>query len=203
MRASPRGDEPARPVTAYGRSKLAGEQAVRESAPGFSIVRPPMVYGPGDTEFLRLFRLVRWGFSPVFGGGDQELSAVYGPDLAEALAATATTDKTLGGIYYACHAERFSSADFARAIGRAMGCRIRVVPLSAGLTRGLLRFTGSAARVVGKTTVLDRDKANELLAPAWTGDPEPLLRDAGWRAGHDLEAGLAATADWYRERGLV
>src|SRR5687768_3198073 len=42
------GDETPRPVTAYGRSKLAAETVVRDSALPWSIVRPPIVYGPRD-----------------------------------------------------------------------------------------------------------------------------------------------------------
>ena len=51
--------------------------------------------------------------------------------------------------------------------------------------------------------VTNRDKANEFLAPAWTGDPEPLARVTGWRAGHDLERGLAGTVAWCREHGWL
>jgi hypothetical protein len=34
---------------------------------------------------LRLFKTAALGFAPVFGTGDQQLSMVYGPDLAEAI----------------------------------------------------------------------------------------------------------------------
>ena len=59
-----RGDEPPRPVTAYGRSKLAAEQVVTASPLPWSIVRPPMVYGPRDREVLKVFRLARFGHRP-------------------------------------------------------------------------------------------------------------------------------------------
>ena len=71
------GSEPPRPVTAYGRSKLASEEVVRSSRLQWSIVRPPMVYGPRDREVFKVFRLVRYGIAPLFGDGTQELSAVH------------------------------------------------------------------------------------------------------------------------------
>jgi dTDP-4-dehydrorhamnose reductase len=71
-------------VTAYGRSKLAGEEELRRSPLPWTILRPPLVYGPRDTEVLKVFRLAKTGFVPVFGDGSQELSAIYGPDLANA-----------------------------------------------------------------------------------------------------------------------
>ncbi len=88
-----KGEEPPKPVTRYGRSKLAAERVVEASDLPWTIVRPPMVYGPRDREVLKVFRLARLGLGPVFGDGTQELSAVHGADLAAALIAAATTTR--------------------------------------------------------------------------------------------------------------
>jgi len=197
------GHEPARPLTPYGRSKLACEQVVRESALAWTIVRPPLVYGPRDRELLRVFRMCRHGIVPVFGDGGQELCAVFGPDLAEALAAVAATERTLGRTYYACHAERFTSEALAREVGRAIGQSVRVVRIPFLATRLLLGGIGLLSRLAGRTTILHANKAGEFLAPAWTADPAALARDTGWSARHDLSAGLRATAAWYQDRGWL
>lgn len=198
-----KGEEPPKPVTRYGRSKLAAERVVEASDLPWTIVRPPMVYGPRDREVLKVFRLARLGLGPVFGDGTQELSAVHGADLADALIAAATTTRTIHKIYYACHAEVFTSTHFVRSIAGAMGKPIAVirVPLSVG--RGVLAITETAAHITGQTTILTTDKANEFFQTAWTGDPGPLTRDSGWTAAHDLTAGLAETWRWYRDAGWV
>lgn len=197
------GTGPSRPLTAYGRSKLAGEDALRTSKLRWSIVRPPAVYGPGDTEMLRVFKAVRLGFVPVFGDGNQELSLVYGPDLGQALAATGHSDAAIGGIYYACHPEIHTSRSLVATIAAALGRQIRIIPLPRGLAAVALRLTGGAARLSGRATLLTPDKAQEFFAPAWTADAEPLAAAAGWRAAHDLAAGAAATAAWYRTAGWL
>jgi nucleoside-diphosphate-sugar epimerase len=198
-----RGDEPPRPVTQYGRSKLAAEEAVRATGLSWTIVRPPMVYGPRDTEVLKIFKLARSGIAPVFGDGSQELSAVFAPDLAEALIAAGTHPQGLRGIYYACHPEIFRSADLVRQAGGALGRKVRVLPLPAWVARGALSLTEAAARIAGRPTILTTDKANEFFQPAWIGDPAPLMEVTGWRPRHDLSSGLAATAAWYREQGWL
>jgi nucleoside-diphosphate-sugar epimerase len=200
-----RGDEPPRPVTQYGRSKLAGEALVRSSGLRWTILRPPMVYGPRDTEVLKVFKLVRGGLglAPVFGDGSQELSAVYGPDLAQALIAAATSERTAGRVYYPCHPEVFESGDLVRNVAATLGRSVRLVPLPAWLGRSILAVTGGAARLTGQVTILTPDKAHEFYQPAWTGDPEPLIQDTGWRPTHDLAQGLAATAEWYRSEGWL
>jgi nucleoside-diphosphate-sugar epimerase len=197
------GNEPPRPVTAYGRSKLAAEQVVTGSGLRWTIVRPPTVYGPRDREVLKVFRLARLGIAPVFGDGRQELSAIHGADLAEALVAAATAECTEGRVYYACHPEVFTSAEFVRAIGAAMGRRVAVLGLPQSLAGLLLGVTETAARATRQATILTRDKAHEFFQAAWTGDPGPLCRDAGWRARHDLASGLADTHRWYRSAGWL
>ena len=197
------GGEPPRPVTAYGRSKLAAEQVVTAGRLPWTIVRPPAVYGPRDREILKVFRLARLGVAPVFGDGRQELTAVHGADLAGALVAAATAPAAAGKVYYACHPEVFTSGGFVQAIAAAMGRRVRLIGLPGGLARGLLTLTELGARVTGRPTILTRDKAKEFFQDAWTGDPRPLSSDTGWRARFDLAHGLADTYRWYRSAGWL
>jgi dihydroflavonol-4-reductase len=197
------GTETPRPVTAYGRSKLAAEQTVRSSSLGWSIVRPPIVYGPRDREVLKIFRLARLGLAPVFGDGAQELSAIHAADLAEALIAVAESSRTVAGTYHACHPQVFTSSELGRAVAAAMGRSVMSLRLPHSVGRALLAVTESSARLTRQVTILTTDKANEFFQPAWTGDPSPLTRDAGWRARYDLSSGLSDTYRWYREAGWL
>ena len=197
------GNEPPAPVTAYGRSKLAGEAAVRESRVPWTIVRPPMVYGPRDREVLKVFKLASLGVAPVFGDGTQQLSAVHAADLAKALVAAATSPNAAGATYYACHPGIFTSEEFVRAVGAAAGRKVTILRIPLALGRLALAGTGAAARVARRATVLNADKANEFFQPAWTGDPGRLARDTGWSATYDLTAGLADTWRWYRSAGWL
>jgi nucleoside-diphosphate-sugar epimerase len=162
-----------------------------------------MVYGPRDREVLKVFKIAKSGIAPVFGDGSQELSAVYGPDLAQALIAAGISPVTIGATYYACHSEVFNSAELVQRVAGAIGRKVKVVPLPDWVARGALTLTGLAARVAGQATILTPDKANEFLQDAWTGDPTPLIRDSGWQPAHNLDRGLAATAAWYREQGWL
>jgi nucleoside-diphosphate-sugar epimerase len=197
------GREPPNPVTAYGRSKLAAEQVVRHSGLPWSIVRPPIVYGPRDREVLKIFRIARLGIAPVFGDGTQELSAVHAADLANALIAAGQSKAAVGGTYTACHPEVFTSSELGRAVGAAMGRSVGTVHIPALLGRALLTVTEVSARLTRQVTILTTDKANEFFQPAWTGDPTALTRDSGWRAAYDLHTGLADTYQWYRKAGWL
>jgi nucleoside-diphosphate-sugar epimerase len=190
-------------VTIYGRSKLAAEEVVRQGPLPWTILRPPMVYGPRDVEVLKVFRICRFGVAPVFGTGTQELSAVYGPDLAEALVAAGGAEAAVGRVYLPCHPELFTSEELVLAVSRTLGRRVRILYMGEGLARAVLGVTELSARLAGRATLLTRDKSREFFAPAWTGDPRPLEAETGWSAKHDLASGLAATAAWYREKGWI
>jgi dihydroflavonol-4-reductase len=197
------GRETPRPVTAYGRSKLAAEHAVAASSLRWSVVRPPIVYGPRDREILKIFRLARLRIAPVFGDGAQELSAVHAADLAEALVAVGASPTTIAGTYVACHPEVFTSAELGSAVGAAMGCLVTTIRIPATLGRALLAVTEGVSRLARQTTILTTDKANEFFQAAWTGDPSTLTRDTEWRAAYDLTSGLADTYAWYRRAGWL
>ena len=142
----------ARPARDRVRPEQARRRAVvTASALPWTIVRPPTVYGPRDQEVLKVFRIARWGVAPVFGDGSQELSAVHGADLAEALIAAGLSDATVGKTYYACHPEVVTSAGLVRAIGATMGRRVAIVgvpaahrPRAARPDRGRCTARGSA-----------------------------------------------------------
>lgn len=198
-------DEPDRPVTMYGRSKLAAEDVVRLSPVPWTILRPPAVYGPRDRDgFLPVFRAARrFGIVPVFGDGSQELSLVHAADLAEACIAAAGRPATVGETYYVNHPEVLTSAELASRVGEAVGRRVTTVPLPHWLTRTALTLTGAWAALLRQRTILRADKANEFVERAWTGDPSRFMAATGWSAARDHAAGLAETAAWYRDQGLL
>jgi dTDP-4-dehydrorhamnose reductase len=116
------------PRTAYGRSKLLGEQRVQEGSPRAMIVRTSWVFGPGKNfvgAILRQGRLRRSGEveGPLKVVDDQRGYPTYAADLAVAILelAVAVGDGS-GGIYHLCNGPDsrdegpVSWWDFARAI---------------------------------------------------------------------------------------
>jgi len=72
----------------YGRTKAAGEAAVRKAVPTATILRPSIVFGPEDQFFNRFAALARSApFLPAIGGGRTKFQPVYAGDVAEAIAA--------------------------------------------------------------------------------------------------------------------
>mgnify|MGYP006138256691 CR=1 FL=1 len=53
------------------------------------------------------------------------------------------------------------------------------------------------AGLVGRSTIFNRDKAREILAPAWLCETDMARLDFGFEAHIPLQAGLNETAKWY------
>src|SRR5947209_4892788 len=84
------------PLSHYGKSKLEAEQAVRELAPDAMIVRPPVVYGPGDKDVFQLLKSISKGLVVHIAGGERWFSAIYVEDLVEGLITAAGSSAASG-----------------------------------------------------------------------------------------------------------
>jgi nucleoside-diphosphate-sugar epimerase len=193
----------ANPVGPYGRSKHEGEQAIRAAGVPHSILRPSAVYGPGDRQFLRLFRMARWGVLPLLGNGRQELSLVHVDDLVCALLAVAESDAALDRTYHVAHPDVVTQPELLDAIARRLGRRARAIRVPTLAARAAFAVSGRIAQSFGRATLLHSDRATELLAPAWTCSSAALSADVGWRATVRLEDGLRTTVEWYRSNGWL
>lgn len=189
-----------RPVSAYGRSKLAGEQEVREQCrAAFVILRPPAVYGPRDAEFLRLFKAVRAHVLPRFGGGRQALSLVYVKDLAAAAVASLTHPSAAGQTYFVAASEVVTARVLAEEIAAQMGVWTLPLPLPTGLLWVACLVQQARSRLTGRANVLSLQKYAELKAPGWVCDASKLKRHFGLECPTQLKPGIAETLAWYRQ----
>jgi len=202
-----RDDDPPRPVSRYGASKLAGERAVAEAGfPQRAVVRPPAVYGPGDRAFLPFFRDVARG-RPVLlpRGGPARLSFVHVGDLARALIAVleAPPEQVEGRVFHAAGPEQPSLDEFLALVGEVVGRRPRALRLPSLLGWAAAACALPLRLATGKPAYLSLDKMRELTAPAWCCDAAGLRRQTDWEPGFSLPAGLADTAQSYRAAGFL
>lgn len=186
-------------LSLYGWSKREAERVVADSPLHTTIVRPTGVYGPGDTEMVDMFRLARFGLALTPPKGRVSLVAVE--DVAALLVTLAEQDLPPGSLFEVDDGTALTHAALARAIGRAMGhSRLLPIPLPAAAVRLSARldrwWRGGGAK-------LTPDRANYLLHPDWVADPARRPPPSLWSPRIATDAGLLATARWYREQRLL
>ena len=203
-------DRPA-PVSMYGQSKLAAEEALRSFASVLegSIIRPPIVYGPRDKEFLpSLFRLARTGVIAKSGLGDKHYSLIHVDDLVAMIIDVAERGARVdeagsSGVYFCADDADYTWEALARGALTALGRRGTVIPVPEVVTWIAAGASSAAARITGRPAILSLDKMMEIREPAWTCSAEKARRELGWRARVPFVEGMRDSVRWFRDRGLV
>lgn len=190
-------------LSMYGGSKAAGDGLVKASSLDWLIVRPPAVYGPGDSEMLAVYRLAARGLALAPRG---QISLLHVDDLARALLALAVggPSRVILELDDGCgDAGGYTHAEFAQAIGTALGQRIITLPVSGTAIEAGARLAGLAARLTGGLPKLTRDRARYIAHPDWVARGGNAALAGLWAPRFDLAAGIADTVAGYRARGWL
>ncbi len=196
-------DVPA-PRSHYGKAKLAAERAALRYAEQFpvTVLRPPAVYGPGDTRMVSLFRWARRGVLPLVHA-EGTTSLVYGPDVAEALVQLLTRPHPSGRAYFIEDGRVYRRREMAELIAAAVGRRAKVVEIPRTALRAAGVLGEGFARARNHAVVLTRDKVADLDAAHTTCSARRLRDELGWAPSTDFGLGAQTTAEWYGAQGWI
>jgi nucleoside-diphosphate-sugar epimerase len=196
---------PYQPTNVYEASKMEGEKLVRERmAQGFPavIVRPGLVYGPGDLHLLGFFRAIERGrFRPI-GHSPIWVHPIFIDDMTEALVRCGRDASAIGECFHIAGRESVTLATLAATIADSLGV---------ALPRGHIPLAAAAAVAM----------AGDLL-PASIRPSAPLTRSRldflthsrryavakaqrllDFTAATDLPEGIARTTAWYWQEGYL
>lgn len=184
----------------YGWSKARAEDALAASGLDWTMVRPPAIYGPGDTEMLDLFRMARRGLMLLPPGG--KLSVIEVSDLARLLLALVTDRGSIAEIYEADDGapDGWTHEGFARAIGWAVDKRVTTFATPRALLKTAARLDKLFRRSRAKLTP---DRVDYFCHPDWTVDPSKRPPATLWEPHVNTRGGLKTTAAWYRRAGWL
>lgn len=158
-----REDDPVAPRTAYGRTKLHGEEALLQVNPDAIIIRTAWLYSPYGNNFVKT--MLKYGkerdkLTVVY---DQVGTPTYAGDLAEAILTIVTGENWQAGIYHFTNEGVCSWYDFTIEILRQAGVQCRVEPILS------LQYAYKTPRP--HYSVLDKAKIRStfsLSIPYWT-----------------------------------
>jgi len=150
--------------SAYGRSKAAGEAAVRAAIPVATVLRPSIVFGPEDDFFNRFAAMAAVSpVLPLIGGGKSRFQPVYVTDVAAAITAVLSQPALAGATYELGGPSTYSFHELLELIVRETGRHPALVPVPWPL-----------ASLIG--LVGDLQAAVLPIPPVLTSDQVRLLR---------------------------
>ena len=191
---------PARPVEPYGQSKLDAESIVTaQSEVPVVVVRPAAVYGPGDRDFLALFRLAKHGIAVHPANRDHWISIVHVADVADAVLRAATARMDQGRAFFIANDAPVQWSELFRLGAECAGTTLHVdanLPQLAVETGAMIgdlaaRITGHASLMTSGKTALSRERF-------WVCSNDRARRELSFVPQVDLQTGMRETYAWYQ-----
>ncbi len=188
-------DAPIAPRDHYGTTKAEAERIVRAACEGTRsaalVLRLPLVYGAGVRgNFLSLLDAVAAQKRLPVGAIENRRSLLYAGNLVDAIVAALDAAEPISGAHFVADAKSVSTPDLVRAIAAALHEPVRLLRVPVPLLRIIGAATGRSAQIARLTGSLEVDASS-------------FRRATGWAPRHALEAGLAATAAWWRTRHSI
>jgi nucleoside-diphosphate-sugar epimerase len=194
-----------RPTNAYEETKLQAELLVQGAMlHGFPavVVRPGLVYGPGDLHLLGFFRSIQRGqFRPI-GRRPVWLHPIAIDDMTEALVRCGRSTAAIGECFHIAGREPATLLTLANTIADTLGvARPRgIIPLPAALA---VAAAGDALPAgIRHAAPLTRSRL-DFLTHSRVYDVAKARRLLDFDAATDLATGIARTAAWYRAQGYL
>lgn len=184
-------DDPVVPVDAYAVSKWAAEQSLwqisAETGMEVVILRPPLVYGPGvGGNFLRLLQMADRRIPLPLGAVHNRRSLIYVGNLVDVIRLCLTHPDAAGKTFMVSDDEDVSTAELIRRIASALGHGSFLLPVPVAWIRRI-------GDLLGKRSAIDR------LTGSLVVDSTPVQEELGWLPPYSMRAGMALTAQWYRQ----
>ena len=190
--------------TEYGKSKYRAEQYIgfRSSIP-YIIIRPTGVYGPREKDYYMVLKSVQAGFDLTAGFKPQQLTFIYVTDLVQVVF-LALESALIKKTYTVSDGNVYTDSEYTQLVKNALGKKsvLRLkIPLSVlYIVSVISEFFG---RMFGKASTLNRDKYKIMKQRDWRCFDQHLIDDLGFQPEYDLEKGLKASIEWYKQNGWL
>ena len=187
----------------YARSKRESEQLVLDAHASGKIwataVRPNVVYGPRDRQFVpRIAKLLRRGIVPLIGGGRSTLSVTHAANVADGAVRAVSCDVAGGRAYNLANDYEVSVRRFFELAGDGLGRRIRFVSIPLPVASVAFNLVKSAARALtrGRFNVISNASLG-LLTEDNPFTSERARRELGWSPVVRPEHGVPEAFRWW------
>lgn len=190
----------------YGRSKQEAERLVlaqaRERRVRVTVVRPPVMYGRRDRQFVpRVAPLLRFGVAPLPGGGETTLPLVHASSVAQGILAALERARAHGRIYHLTEDRPVTVRDLWTGASRGLDrplCAVRLPEAAAAVGFTLL---GAVLRI-GRRGDLARHArgTHHMLTRPNPFSAERARRELGWRPPVEPLDALAEAFRWWATR---
>jgi len=193
---------PCKPLTYYGKSKLAGEEIARQfsSSLPLIILRPPIVYGPREINFFVFIDGIAKGWNLQMGHKNRVLSLIYIMDLVQAMLRAAIRPSSGNDLFFITDGNFYHWDDVVETASNVLNVR----PRSIRIPDRLLGFIGLLLEFISiyqkNPPLLDRQRIIDIRQSTWTASSKKFFDQFEFQPQYDLQKGLKETVDWHKKQ---
>jgi nucleoside-diphosphate-sugar epimerase len=221
------------PISIYGRSKYSGEKAAHDAAQSgdlhVTVVRPPVVYGPRDEDFLQVIQMAKSGMVLKLGFHDGWFSVVHPHDLTRGILLAADRGKPIPrdeqhalvggglahhtahaghhdageGVYFITDGGRYTWAELGQVSAVAQGKKPFTITFPVPLAYTAGWFSEMWGKLSGTLPIFNRDKVREGAASGWWASIDRARDELGYTPEMPFEQGIEGTIAWARDHGKL
>lgn len=189
------------PLTFYGKSKLAGESIAEKftSSLPINILRPPVVYGPREKNFLNYLKAAHRGWLFKVGKARKTLSLIHVHDLVRGMVEATNHSVPEKNIFFLTDGQVYSWEEVAETVTRILNIQIKTLVISESTLKFIAVICETVARFGPNAPLLDRQRVIDMCQNSWTADTNKFFNCYEFQPQYDLYKGLSETLEWYRK----
>jgi nucleoside-diphosphate-sugar epimerase len=193
--------DPCEPVSLYGRSKRVGEERILTHAHELPvlILRPSAVYGPRDKDVFAFFKCISRRIKPCPMGPEQHINLCYVQDIVQGIILAAEIKTTSGEIFFLSDGNDYRMEAIGDIVAQAMGIDAFRIPVPRQMMWGIACFSEVLSKISGRPSLLNKDKAEEMIQKDWVCDITKAKTLLGFEPGVPLLEGARLTFEWYKK----
>ena len=199
-------DAPYAPTNPYEATKLESEmlalQAHRTQGLPVSVVRPGLVYGPGDIHLLGFFASIKKGLFRVIDGGSALLHPIYIDDMTQAFLLCAEQPQAIGRSYNIAGSSPVTIHQIATAIAHTLGKELPGGSIPLWLANLASDIFAVIPDFAGERAPLTRSRV-QFLTHSRVYNTSRAQIELGFQPQVDLDIGMQHTAQWYTKHGYL
>ena len=169
-------DDPKKPVTVYGKTKLHGEEGIEKNLKKYYIFRTAWLYGLGGNNFVKTMTKLGKTHNEINVVSDQHGSPTYAKDLTEIIY-QAVTKKIPYGIYNSTNEGFTTWYDFTKEILAEQGIECKVNPVTTDEYIKMMNVK-QAIRPHNSQMSKEKLKKNGIIVPDWKDGLKRYLAEA-------------------------
>jgi len=199
-------ESPFKAPDVYCQSKIDGELRARalfdELGLEGVVFRPMGIYGPGDTRFLKLFRAISHRRFLMIGSGDVYYQLTHIDDLCRGIMLCGEHPAAAGEVFILAGDHHTTLTELVECIAQSLGVKLLPFHIPMAPVMAMARICDAVCRPLGLNPPLYPRRV-EFFSKDRAASIAKAQRILGYRPQVSLQAGIAATADWYRVHGWL